>query len=156
MGSSLFPSFFDLAPAGQDFLKQSATRINFIGCKVVAMTLEMYRTPRHMVETLSALGLRHVGYAIPTEMQLGQLQVCSGLFAGRGSNSLRFPPFVSAAVALIQRHTTDENLGVSHKFGVVFCCVLILGQWMERVTNDQKRSRVPCKKIGKMTCQAGG
>lgn len=87
VGSSLFPSFFDLAPAGQDFLKQSATRINFIGDKVVAMTLEMYRTPRHMVETLSALGLRHVGYAIPTEM---------------------FPPFVSAAVALLQRHTTDE------------------------------------------------
>lgn len=55
----------------KDFLKQSATRINFIGDKVVAMTLEMYRTPRHMVETLSALGLRHVGYAIPTEMQLG-------------------------------------------------------------------------------------
>lgn len=87
VGSSLFPSFFDLAPAGQDFLKQSATRINFIGDKVVAMTLEMYRTPRHMVETLSALGLRHVGYAIPTEM---------------------FPPFVSAAVALLQRHSTDE------------------------------------------------
>eukprot|EP00435_Cladocopium_sp_Y103_P065432 s597_g27.t1 len=87
VGSSLFPSFFDLAPAGQDFLKQSATRINFIGDKVIALTLEMYRTPRHMVETLSALGLRHVGYVIPTEM---------------------FPPFVSAAVALIQRHTTDE------------------------------------------------
>ena len=32
---------------------------------------EMYRTPRAMVETLSALGLRHVGYAIPTEMLPG-------------------------------------------------------------------------------------
>lgn len=87
LGSQLFPAFFDLAPAGQDFLKQSATRINFIGDKVIGMTLEMYRTPRAMVETLSALGLRHVGYAIPTEM---------------------FPPFVSAAVALVQRHTDNE------------------------------------------------
>ena len=55
----------------QDFLKQSATRINFIGDKVVAMTLEMYRAPRRMVEEISALGLRHVGYAVPTEMLLG-------------------------------------------------------------------------------------
>eukprot|EP00438_Fugacium_kawagutii_P021594 Skav212178 [mRNA] locus=scaffold754:392548:402202:+ [translate_table: standard] len=54
--------------ATEDFLKQSATRINFIGDKVVGMTLEMYRTPRHMVEAISALGLRHVGYAVPTEM----------------------------------------------------------------------------------------
>ena len=54
----------------QDFLKQSATRINFIGDKVVAMTLEMYRAPRRMVEEISALGLRHVGYAVPTEMLL--------------------------------------------------------------------------------------
>lgn len=87
LGSQVFSSFFDLAPAGQDFLKQSATRINFIGDKVIGMTLEMYRTPRAMVETLSALGLRHVGYAIPTEM---------------------FPPFVSAVVALIQRNTDNE------------------------------------------------
>ncbi|CAJ1404592.1 unnamed protein product [Effrenium voratum] len=83
----LFPAFFELAPAGQDFLKQSATRINFIADKVLAMSLEMYRSPRRMVEEISAVGLRHVGYAVPTEM---------------------FPPFVSASVALMQRFTTEE------------------------------------------------
>ena len=67
----------------QDFLKQSATRINFIGDKVVAMTLEMYRAPRRMVEEISALGLRHVGYAIPTEVLLGRGMLKDSGIAGQ-------------------------------------------------------------------------
>ncbi|CAK9048506.1 unnamed protein product, partial [Durusdinium trenchii] len=101
----LFPSFFALAPAGQDFLKQSATRINFIGDKVVAMTLEMYRAPRRMVEEISALGLRHVGYAIPTEM---------------------FPPFVSAGVALMQSHTTDEMVVEAFRWSLALIAKILV------------------------------
>jgi len=51
------------------------------------MTVDMYATPRKMVEEISGIGLRHVGYAIPVEM---------------------FPPFVSAAVGLLQELTTNE------------------------------------------------
>ena len=36
------------------------------------MTLDMYAAPRKMVEEISAIGLRHVGYAIPVEMPLGE------------------------------------------------------------------------------------
>ena len=59
-----------------------------IADKIVEMTIEMYREPRKMVEDISALGLRHVGYAIPTEF---------------------FAPFVSGAVEVVRTMTTDEN-----------------------------------------------
>merc|ERR1711988_191420 len=77
-----------LAPAGQDYFKQSTTRLYWIADKIVEMTIEMFREPKKMVEDISALGLRHVGYAIPTEF---------------------FAPFVSGAVEVVRTMTTDEN-----------------------------------------------
>merc|ERR1719267_224817 len=50
------------------------------------MTLELYQNPVKMVDDVSALGLRHVGYAIPTEF---------------------FGPFVSACVEVVMTVTTD-------------------------------------------------
>eukprot|EP00434_Breviolum_minutum_P025858 symbB.v1.2.022861.t1/scaffold2046.1/size91195/4 len=51
------------------------------------MTIDIYREPRRMVEDISALGLRHVGYAIPTEL---------------------FAPFVSCFVETVKELTTDD------------------------------------------------
>ncbi|CAE8599594.1 unnamed protein product, partial [Polarella glacialis] len=84
----LYRRFFALAPAGQDYFKQSTTRLYFIADKVVEMTIEMYRDPKKMVEDISALGLRHVGYGIPTEF---------------------FAPYVSGAVEVVRTMTTDET-----------------------------------------------
>ncbi|CAE8629488.1 unnamed protein product [Polarella glacialis] len=84
----VFKRFFALAPAGQDYFKQSTTRLYWITDQVVAMTLEIYKDPRKMVEELSALGLRHVGYGIPTEF---------------------FAPLVSGYVEVVRTLTTDEN-----------------------------------------------
>eukprot|EP00933_Yihiella_yeosuensis_P048361 TRINITY_DN4449_c0_g1_i4.p1 TRINITY_DN4449_c0_g1~~TRINITY_DN4449_c0_g1_i4.p1 ORF type:complete len:1155 (+),score=321.65 TRINITY_DN4449_c0_g1_i4:401-3466(+) len=77
----VYQRFFALAPAGQDYFKQSTTRLYWIADRVVEMTIEMYRDPKKMVEDISALGLRHVGYAIPTEF---------------------FAPFVSGAVEVVR------------------------------------------------------
>mmetsp|Transcript_92718 Transcript_92718/g.202975 ORF Transcript_92718/g.202975 Transcript_92718/m.202975 type:complete len:1080 (+) Transcript_92718:95-3334(+) len=76
----VYSVFFASAPAGQEYFKQSTTRLHFIADKVVSMTLDMYREPKKMVEDISALGLRHVGYGIPTDL---------------------FGPFVSACVAVV-------------------------------------------------------
>jgi len=73
----LFVYFFEMAPAGQDYFKQSNTYLHFIAERMMNMTLEFYRDPTNMVDEISALGLRHVGYGIPTEL---------------------FPPFVAASV----------------------------------------------------------
>ncbi|CAJ1400909.1 unnamed protein product [Effrenium voratum] len=84
---SIYQKFFQAAPAGQDHFKQSTTRLYFIADKIIEMTMEMYQQPRVMVEDISALGLRHVGYAIPTEL---------------------FAPFVSCAVEVVRGITTDD------------------------------------------------
>jgi hypothetical protein len=61
----VYQKFFALAPAGQDYFKQSTTRLYFIADKLVAMTLDMYKEPKRMVEDISALGLPMSAMASP-------------------------------------------------------------------------------------------
>ncbi|CAK0847963.1 unnamed protein product [Prorocentrum cordatum] len=84
----VYSKFFALAPAGQDYFKQSTTRLHFIADRIVSMTLEIYKDPKKMVEDISALGLRHVGYGIPTEL---------------------FGPFVTACVQVVRGLTEDDQ-----------------------------------------------
>merc|ERR1719464_1686594 len=83
----VYSKFFALAPAGQDYFKQSTTRLHFIADRIVVMTLEIYKDPQKMVEDISALGLRHVGYGIPTDL---------------------FGPFVTACVQVVRSLTKDD------------------------------------------------
>jgi len=83
----VYSKFFQLAPAGQDYFKQSTTRLHFIADRITAMTLEIYKEPKKMVEDISALGLRHVGYGIPTEL---------------------FSPFVTACCIVVRGLTDDD------------------------------------------------
>lgn len=84
----IYVKFFELAPIGMDYFRQSTTRLRFIADKVLALTLELYQRPAKVVLDLSALGLRHVGYAIPTEL---------------------FAPFVSACVHAVGRLTSEAQ-----------------------------------------------
>lgn len=68
MRKDIYTTFFEYAPSGQDFFKQSNTRLHFISERVLVMVIELYRSPTNMVDMISALGLRHVGYGIPTEL----------------------------------------------------------------------------------------
>jgi len=93
----IYARFFAAAPAGQDFFKQSNTYLHFIADRIIEMTLEIYQNPVKMVDDVSALGLRHVGYAIPTEF---------------------FGPFVSACVEVIQSATTDVDCVESFRWSL--------------------------------------
>jgi len=84
-----YTRFFTLAPSGQDFFKQSNTYLHFISDKILGMTLELFQTPVTMVDDISAVGLRHVGYAIPTEL---------------------FGPFVTGYVEVLMNYTQDETV----------------------------------------------
>jgi len=84
----IYLKFFALAPAGQDYFKQSNTYLHLIATKVLVMVVDIYRDPVRMVDDISALGLRHVGYAIPTEYM---------------------PPFASACVEVVQGLTKDQD-----------------------------------------------
>eukprot|EP00445_Apocalathium_hangoei_P063872 CAMPEP_0204120780 /NCGR_PEP_ID=MMETSP0361-20130328/7839_1 /ASSEMBLY_ACC=CAM_ASM_000343 /TAXON_ID=268821 /ORGANISM="Scrippsiella Hangoei, Strain SHTV-5" /LENGTH=580 /DNA_ID=CAMNT_0051072017 /DNA_START=40 /DNA_END=1779 /DNA_ORIENTATION=+ len=83
----VYAKFFAIAPAGQDYFKQSTTRLHFIADRLVIMTMDIYKDPKRMVEDISALGLRHVGYGIPTDL---------------------FGPFVTACVQVIRMLTDND------------------------------------------------
>jgi len=83
----IYAKFFAIAPAGQDYFKQSTTRLHFISDRIVMMTQDIFKDPKRMVEDISALGLRHVGYGIPTDL---------------------FGPFVTACVQVIRTLTEDD------------------------------------------------
>jgi len=84
----IYARFFAVAPAGQDYFKQSNTYLHFIADRILDMTSDIYRDPVKMVDDISALGLRHVGYGIPTEL---------------------FSPFVTACVEVVVTVTKDET-----------------------------------------------
>mmetsp|Transcript_56368 Transcript_56368/g.91234 ORF Transcript_56368/g.91234 Transcript_56368/m.91234 type:complete len:1164 (+) Transcript_56368:84-3575(+) len=108
--SEFYKRFFALAPGGQDHFKQSTTRLYWIAGKVTEMTIEMYRDPKKMAEDISALGLRHVGYGIPTEF---------------------FAPFVSGAVEVVRTMTTDEDAEDGYRWSLS-----LMSRMMVRTINE--------------------
>lgn len=93
----IYARFFAVAPAGQDFFKQSNTYLHFIAEKIIQMTLELYRDPTKMVDDISALGLRHVGYGIPTEL---------------------FGPFCTACIEVVMTLTSDATTVESFRYSL--------------------------------------
>jgi hypothetical protein len=53
------------------------------------MTLEIYKDPKKMVEDISALGLRHVGYGIPTDLFGSFVTGCAQVLARPPQNAKR-------------------------------------------------------------------
>ncbi|CAJ1369249.1 unnamed protein product [Effrenium voratum] len=100
-----FLNFFKVAPTGQDFFKQSLTRLYYIADKIIEMTTDIYTQPRAMVEDISGLGLRHVGYAIPAEL---------------------FPPFVTSAVEIFSQVTTDDTAITAFQWSMSLVCKILV------------------------------
>jgi len=111
--SQVYERFFQVAPAGQDHFKQSTSRLHFIADKVFEMTLEIYHEPRRMVEDISALGLRHVGYAIPTEL---------------------FAPFVSCFVESVNQVTSDEVVQEAFRWSLTLISKMLVRTILEGST----------------------
>ena len=82
--TGIYTTFFAKCAQGQDYFKQSSTRLHFIADRVIMFTQEIFKDPKSVMTDLSALGLRHVGYGIPTEL---------------------FGPFVSSAIEKIRELT---------------------------------------------------
>lgn len=102
---NVYKKFFELAPSGQDFLKQSSARLDYIVDQILAMTVDIYREPRDMVRTISAIGLRHVGYAVPTEL---------------------FPPYVTASIEVVRAMTTDEAAETAFRWSLTLISKILV------------------------------
>eukprot|EP00933_Yihiella_yeosuensis_P015428 TRINITY_DN1346_c0_g1_i1.p1 TRINITY_DN1346_c0_g1~~TRINITY_DN1346_c0_g1_i1.p1 ORF type:complete len:1126 (+),score=265.45 TRINITY_DN1346_c0_g1_i1:107-3484(+) len=106
----IYARFFALAPAGQDYFKQSTTRLYWVADRVTELTMEMYRDPKKIREDISGVGLRHVGYDIPTEF---------------------FAPYVTGAVEVIRSMNADETAEEAFRFSLS-----LIGRMMVRTVNE--------------------
>eukprot|EP00435_Cladocopium_sp_Y103_P060572 s983_g22.t1 len=67
--STIYTDFFTKCAASQDLFKQSQSRLRYIADKVLQSSYDMFhRDKNDMVDYLSALGLRHVGYGVPIDL----------------------------------------------------------------------------------------
>lgn len=94
---SVHQSFFKLAPAGQDYFKQSNTRLYFISQMVIDLSLRLYEEPDESIRQISELGLKHVGLSIPTEF---------------------FPPFVTAVTMAFSKVSTSEAITEAFRWSI--------------------------------------
>merc|ERR1719150_1299554 len=106
----VYAKFFAISPAGQDYFKQSTTRLHFIADRIVGMTREILKDPKRMVEDISALGLRHVGYGIPTDL---------------------FGPFVTACVQVVRMLTDNDAAEESFRWSLS-----LISRILTRVINE--------------------
>ena len=67
--TTIYAKFFAKCAASQDLFKQSQTRLRYIADRVLCCAYDMMqRDTSEMVDELSALGLRHVGYGVPIDL----------------------------------------------------------------------------------------
>lgn len=88
LGQAMYERFFTAAPIGQEYFTLSNTRLNFLVERILMMTAELFHDPWGMADDLSALGLRHVGYGVPTEL---------------------FGPFVTCCIQEMSLWSNDED-----------------------------------------------
>lgn len=67
VGRKAFDKLFDKWPKSEDSFKQSNSRLFFIVVRIVDMALSLIKEPKAMVDEITALGLRHLMYGIPTK-----------------------------------------------------------------------------------------
>lgn len=129
---NIYDRFFQVAPAGQEFFKQSDTRLHFIADRMLQMTQEMYQKPGAMVDDISALGLRHVGYAIPTEL---------------------IAPFVTCCIEVFRETTDDETIVQAFRWSLSLISQMLVGTIKEGSTVVMQAINKNCPKMVRVALQ---
>ncbi len=109
--------------------------------KVLEMTLNIFKNPLGMSDEISALGLRHVGYAVPTEL---------------------FGAFVSACIQVMRDLTGDEKLETAFGWSLGLISRMLVRTILEGSTivmkainsnsRKQLKKAVSCAPRGKEPC----
>lgn len=97
MRNEIYASFFETTPMSQNYFKQSSTRLHFIADRVLDMAVEFYHKPTQMVDDISAMGLRHVGYGIPTEL---------------------FGPYVATNIQVVSQYCSDNTAMEAYRWSL--------------------------------------
>eukprot|EP00927_Polykrikos_kofoidii_P002426 TRINITY_DN1096_c0_g1_i13.p1 TRINITY_DN1096_c0_g1~~TRINITY_DN1096_c0_g1_i13.p1 ORF type:complete len:1086 (+),score=186.39 TRINITY_DN1096_c0_g1_i13:79-3336(+) len=121
----IYARFFALAPAGQDYFKQSNTYLHLVSTKVLNMVLDVFRDPVRMIDDISGVGLRHVGYGVSAEF---------------------FSPFASSTVEVVATFTSDEMAIEGFKWSIGLMAKSTMRTLIEGSTIVMKAINVNTKK----------
>jgi hypothetical protein len=88
MRQDIYAKFFAICPAGESFFKQSNTYLRLVATKVIQTVVDIFSNPVRIVDEISAMGLRHVGYAIPTELFAPFVSVCVEVVQSLGAEDI--------------------------------------------------------------------
>merc|ERR1719171_3051282 len=98
--ADVYAKFFVDCPVGEGYFKQSNTYLHLIAQKLITVVVLIYKEPVEVVDMISGVGLRHVGYQIPVEL---------------------FPPWVTVWIDRIRNIGMEETAvdGFSWALGLV-------------------------------------
>eukprot|EP00929_Paragymnodinium_shiwhaense_P022998 TRINITY_DN1450_c0_g1_i10.p1 TRINITY_DN1450_c0_g1~~TRINITY_DN1450_c0_g1_i10.p1 ORF type:complete len:1102 (+),score=238.25 TRINITY_DN1450_c0_g1_i10:61-3366(+) len=102
MRQDMYYRFFEVSSEGESFFKQSMSYLHLIITKVLVYCTTMYADPIQNCDEISALGLRHVGYAIPVELLLLFGGICVGVIRDLGADEVSVKAFEWSLVLVAQ------------------------------------------------------
>jgi len=107
----IYARFFTQTPAGEAHFKQNVTYLHLLVTKVISLCLSMYKDPVQCTDEISGIGLRHVGYGIPTELIQPFVVVICGCVQDLGVDSVSLDAFtwVLNLVGQMQIRTINEG-----------------------------------------------
>jgi len=107
----IYARFFSTSPAGEAYFKQNVTYLHLLVTKVLGLCMTMYKDPVFCSDEISGIGLRHVGYGIPTELFLPYIQVNCGVIRDLGVDEVSLKAFtwVLNLIGQMQTRTITEG-----------------------------------------------
>merc|ERR1719217_424763 len=107
----IYARFFTSTPAGEAYFKQNVTYLHLLITKVLGLCQTMYKDPVYCSDEISGIGLRHVGYGIPTELFQPYIQVNCGVIRDLGVDETAVKAFswVLSLIGQMQTRTITEG-----------------------------------------------
>jgi len=107
----IYARFFTSTPAGEAYFKQNVTYLHLLVTKVLGLCMMMYKDPVYCVDDISGIGLRHVGYGIPTELFQPFIVVICGVVRDLGVDEVSLKAFtwVLNLIGQMQTRTITEG-----------------------------------------------
>merc|ERR1719482_35260 len=107
----IYARFFVSTPQGEAYFKQNVTYLHLLVTKVIGLQLRMFADPVGCVDEISGIGLRHVGYGIPTELFQPFIIVICGVVRDLGADATTLEGYtwVLNLVGQMQTRTITEG-----------------------------------------------
>merc|ERR1719352_1506150 len=107
----IYARFFASTPQSEAYFKQNVTYLHLLVTKVIGLQLRMYADPVGCVDEISGIGLRHVGYGIPTELFQPFIIVICGVVRDLGADDMTLEGYtwVLNLVGQMQTRTITEG-----------------------------------------------